>query len=145
MQDFAATPGLSVDMLLAHGAECQDGAALLARLSGRCFHARFRPPFDFVICFQEDGTMWGENNHGTFDRGTWAVDQSGATLTVCWQGGWESSTTRAFALNGALHLMDASTGAWRSSLLAAITPAQAAAFQNAPLHHKHIPPGEAPL
>ncbi|AXX97937.1 hypothetical protein [Profundibacter amoris] len=120
--------------MLKLGAEQRSANALQEYLAGRCFFGRWRPPFHYVICFDADGTMWGENNYGTQDRGHWGIDAQSGALSVVWQSYWENLDTLGYALNGVLHLHDVKTGAWGTSLLKEINAAEVAAFQQAPIH-----------
>ena len=120
--------------LLTQGATPLSAHALQENLTGRCFLGRWRPPFHYVICFDVDGTMWGENNYGTQDRGQWVIDAQSGALSVVWQSYWESLNTLGYTLNGVLHLHDVKTGAWGTSLLKKINAAEVATFQQAPIH-----------
>lgn len=98
--------------------------AFKERISGKCFAGLYHAPFKYVMRFDLDGDLWGQNNYGTQDTGQWLIDTTQSTLTVSWKNGWDSHTTNGYADGDAIHLFDATTGLWRTTLLREISQSE---------------------
>ncbi len=92
------------------------GLELERLIKGKNFVGLYRPPFHYVINFNVDGTLAGENNFGTQDSGHWSVDLATGGFTVSWQKYWDDNTAFGYVVDGAVHLFDAQTGEWRTSM-----------------------------
>ncbi len=86
-------------------------------VKGNSFSGLYRPPFQYVIRIGADGSLWGENNFGTKDSGRWSIDPATGGFTVSWQNYWDANTAFGYVVDGIIHLFDAQTGDWRTSML----------------------------
>jgi len=93
------------------------GPELEVLVKGKSFSGLYRPPFHYVIRIEADGTLWGENNFGTQDSGSWSIDPATGGLTVSWQNYWAANTAFGYVVAGVIHLFDKQTTDWRTSML----------------------------
>ncbi|MCK5922865.1 MAG: hypothetical protein KAG66_18125, partial [Methylococcales bacterium] len=51
-----------------------------------------------------------------YDLGAWLIDAKKNTISVNWNYGWDSATTRLYEVDGAIKMYDINTGRWRTTL-----------------------------
>ena len=90
--------------------------ALAARIVGKTVYGDFGYIFKYVMAVDEGGTLEGKNNAGAHTFGRWKIDSNTGAMKVDWQAGWETSTSRAYEVNGCLKLYELGTGRWKTSL-----------------------------
>ena len=65
----------------------------------------------------KSGEIEGENNAGTYDEGKWSVNEDDHTLSVEWNGYWETWTAAGYKVNDEYMFFDTDTGRWRITFI----------------------------
>lgn len=85
------------------------------KIVGKAFLGGYLHGFQFIVSVNTDGSLEGKNNVEHYDLGHWVIDDTNNTLTVNWQNGWDSTTTRIYQLNDKINMYDKESGLWRTS------------------------------
>ncbi len=102
--------------MLALGLKPLTAEALAAKIVGKTAYGDFGAMFKYVMVVDSDGGLEGKNNAGAHTYGRWEIDLETGEMTVAWQSGWVTSTTRAYGVDGCLKLYEAATGRWATTL-----------------------------
>jgi hypothetical protein len=69
--------------------------------------------FKFAVTIDDHGRMEGKNNAGAHQFGQCVIANN--TISVNWDGSWDNTTCRAYAVDGMIKLFDVETGEWRTT------------------------------
>lgn len=107
--------GSNEQMVIDAGYKQASAAVIRQRAVGNTVIGNYLYGFVFISYMDKDGMMEGRNNVGAHHKGRWSLDAQDNTLSVQWHSGWDTSVTRAYDIDGALHFFDLNTGIWRMS------------------------------
>ena len=91
------------------------GNDLLLRIRNSTIFGDYPMGFKFVTDIDENGTVKGINNVGSFDSGKWRIDFETHTLQLEWKNAWINTITRAYDVNENIEFYDIDTGKWRTT------------------------------
>ena len=90
------------------------GPEMAQIIVGKTVWGDYGAAFKFVSVIREDGSMEGTNNFGSHNLGRFSIGDDN-TFSVQWNAGWDTTTTRAYAVDGQVKFFDCDTGQWRNT------------------------------
>ncbi len=106
----------TTEVMVIENGRCRLSAAeLKERIAGKTIRGDYYVGREYVSYIDEDGTVDGTNDLGTYCVGKWSVDDGEDTLTVEWNCSWDNWTGRAYDVDGTIQFYDCTAGLWRTT------------------------------
>jgi hypothetical protein len=88
---------------------------LIKILSNKTIYGDYVGGYKFITQSFSDGKMAGINNVGSHNFGKWEVDKTSHTLKLTWDNGWDTTTTKAYYVDGDIKFYDTDTFQYRNT------------------------------
>jgi len=102
-------------MVIESGYRQLSGEELTQRIVGKTIRGDYYVGREYVGYVDENGTIDGTNDLGTYCVGEWSVDVKENTFTVKWRCYWDNWTGRAYDVDGVIKFFDSTTYRWRTT------------------------------